>query len=457
MCCVLNKVKGVNYKMDKLDNELERIFSKDINVPNKCRNALKNALYTKETSKNSKYAFFKTFATLCVGIILISSVVVATNYNKIINYFGLGNGIDTAVENGYIEETNMNYVTSFSTLEDGEKAIILSNTKTNVKIDNFLMDDLNLSVNFDFEFDETINETVNFNNIRNIELRDLIITDEENRIIYSKATKEVFDEYCKKNDLPYIFGEFNENYMNNGLNSFIKYRDQATNQINLIYNMYADGYPKSKTLKFSFSEILITEIDKEEIEKNTILVGEWNIIVEIPEKMYKRQTIPYRVVSCSNEDFKITTAFATDTGFEIGIIINNMEKPEYYLQLLDEEIKKEIDEGKITEAEAEERGNELLKTTKYKTLMSEWRPIEDTPIAELGIENIEATSYLENEKGKKFEKSLSPTRRQDANFIDGNRFSYYETFKLTKYEITNKLKVQIMFKGEPIVIELEKY
>ena len=167
----------------------------------------------------------------------------------------------------------MNYIASSSTLEDEEKATILSNIKTNVKIDNFLMDDLNLSVNFDFEFDEAINETVNFNHIRNIELRDLIITDEENRIIYSKVTKDVFDEYCKKNDLPYIFGEFNENYMNNGLNSFIKYRDQATNQINLIYNMYADGYPKSKILKFNFSEILITEMDEKGIEKNTILAG----------------------------------------------------------------------------------------------------------------------------------------------------------------------------------------
>lgn len=443
--------------MDELDNELERIFSKDINVPNKCRNALKNALYAKEKSKIGKYVFLKTVITSCVGIILISGVVVATNYNKIINYFGLGNGIGTAVESGYIEEPNMNYIASSSTLEDEEKATILSNIKTNIKIDKFLMDDLNLSVNFDFEFDEAINETVNFNNIRNIELRDLIITDEENRIIYCKATKDVFDEYCKKYDLPYIFGEFNENYMNNGLNSFIKYRDQATNQINLIYNMYADGYPKSKKLKFNFSKILITEMDEKGIEKNTILTGEWNINVDVPEKMYKRQTIPYKVVSCSNEDFNITTAFATDTGFEIGIIINNMEKPEYYLQILDEEIKKEINEGKITEAEAEERGNALLKTTKYQTLMAEWRPIEDTPTAELEVENIEVTSYVETEVGEKFEKSLSPSRRQDANFIDGNRFSYYETFELTKYETTDKLKVKIMFKGEPIVIELERY
>lgn len=442
--------------MDELDNELKKILSKDIKVPNKCRNVLKNALYTKEKSKINKYVFAKIMATSCIGFILISGVVVATNYDKIINYFGLGKGINTAVKSGYIEETNMNYISSDSTLQDEANATILDNIKTNVKIDNFLMDDLILSVNFDFEFDEAINETVNFNDIKNIELRDLIITDEENRIIYCKATKDVFDEYCKKNDLPYVFGEFNENYMNNGLNSFIKYRDQETNQISLNYNMYADGYPKSKKLKFNFSKILIKELDENEIEKTTILTGEWNINIDVPEKMYNRQTIPYKVASCSNNDFNITTAFATDTGFEIGIIIDNMEKPEDYLQIVDEEIEKEINEGKITEAEIDERRNILLRTSKYQDLIAQWKPIEDTPHIELEAENIEDTSYVENNKGEKFEKSLSPSRRQDANFIDGNKFSYYETFELTKYEITDKLKVQIMFKGEPVIIELEK-
>lgn len=390
----------------------------------------------------------------CIALSM-TGVVFATNYNKIINYFGLGNGIDTAVENDYIEVPNMDYISSSSTLDDETNATILNNIKTNVKIDNFLMDDLNLCVNFDFEFDETINETVSFNDIRNIELRDLIVTDEENRIIYCKATKDIFDEYCKKNNLPYIFGEFSENYMNNGLNSFITYRDSTTNQICLNYNMYADGYPKSKKLSFNFSNILIKE-EINEIEKTTILTGDWSINVNVPEKMYNRKTIPYKVVSCSNNDFNITTAFVTDTGFEIGIIINNMEKPEDFLNILNEEIKKEINEGKITETEIQERSNILLRTPKYENLIAQWHPVEDTPHAELNVENIEDTSYVENEKGEKFEKSLSPARRQDANFIDGNKFSYYETFELTKYDMTDKLKVQIMFKGEPIIIKLEK-
>lgn len=384
-------------------------------------------------------------------IFSMTGVVFASNYNKIINYFGLGKGIDTAVEMGYIENPNMNYISSDSALVNEANMTILDNIKTNVKIDNFLMDDLILSVDFDFEFDEEINRTVSFNNIKNIELRDLIIADEENRIIYSMTTMEIFNEYCKNHNLPYKFGEFNENYMNNGLNSFIKYHNEETNKIGLIYNICSEGFPKSKKLKFNFSKILI-----EGIEKNIILTGDWEINVDVPEKMYNRQSISYKLVNCSNKDFNITTAFVNNTGFEIGIIIDNVEKPENYLQIVNEEIKKEIDEGKITEAEIEERRNILLRTEKYQNLIAQLRPIEDTPHTELNIKDIQDTSYVETENKEKFEKSLSPTRRQNANFIDGNKFSYYETFELTKYNTTDKLKVQIMFKGEPIIIELEK-
>lgn len=392
--------------------------------------------------------------TVCLTISM-TGIVFATNYEKITNYLGLGHGVDTAIENNYIEVPKMDYTTSYSTLEDESNAIILNNIKTNVKIDTFLMDDLNLSVNFNLEFDEEINKSINLNNIRKIELRDLIITDEQNRIIYSMTTKEVFEEYCKNHSLQYTFGEFNENYMNNGLNCFIKYRYPTTNKISLVYNMYADGFPKSQKLNFTFSKILIKELDENEKEKSTILTGDWNINLNVPEKMYNRNSISYKVISCSNNDFDITTAFATDTGFEVGIIIDNMKTPESYLQLSSEEIKKEIIEGKITEAEIEERRNELLNTPKYQNLMAQWNPIEDDPHADLNL-NIENTSYIENENGEKFEKSLSPSRRQDSNFIDGNKFSYYETFELTKYNITNKLKMQIMFKGKPVIIEFEK-
>lgn len=404
-----------------------------------------------KTNENKpKFKKLIGIAAACI-IVSISGVAVATNYNRIINYFGLGKGVDSAIENGYIENPNMNYISSQSTLESASNATILSDLEVNTKIDDFLMDDLNLSVNFNLRFDEKLN----IDNVESIELQDLIVTDEENRIICCMATKEVFDEYCKENNLPYVYGEFNENYINNGLNSFIKYRNSTNNQINLIYNIYADQFPRSQKLKFSFSKILLKEFYNEE-EKNTILTGSWEINVNVPETMYNRQNVTYKVTSCSNQNFNITTAFASDTGFEIGIIISEVPKPQNYLQVLNEQIEQELSEGKITESEVEERKDTLLRTSKYQELIDQYYPMEDTPLAESDKTNIEETSYIENENGEKFEKSLSPSRRQDANFIEGNKFSYYETFELTKYELTNKLKLQLIFKGEPVIIELEK-
>lgn len=405
--------------------------------------------------KNKNRNILRVFITAIASVILCSGVVFAVNFNKIINYFGLGEGINTATNNGYIEMPDENYIQSNTTLEDENNVIILDDLKTNVKISEFLMTDLNLSVNFDFEFDKEINETVSLKDIKDIDLQDLIITDEENRIVYSKTTKERFDEFCKSHNLPYTFGEFNENYMNNGVNKFVNERDLTTNKMILTYNMYAEGFPKSKKLKFDFTKILIKEMINDKIGKNIILTGEWNINVDVPEKMYNREIISYKVKSCSNKDFKITTAFATNTGFEIGIIIDNMEKPTepHWMIWVDQEIKKELNEGKITESEVDNRKNELQKSTKYQEVISQWKPINDVSTNGETIENI---SFVENEKGKKFIKSLNAGRKQEYNFIDGNKFNYYETYELTRYDVTNRLKMQIMFKGEPVIIELEK-
>ena len=51
---------------------------------------------------------------------------------------------------------------------------------------------------------------------------------------------------------------------------------------------------------------------------------------------------------------------------------------------------------------------------------------------------------------------MSPSRRQDSNFIDGDKYSFYETFGLTTKEATNTLKVRVLFKNKPYIIELKK-
>ena len=51
---------------------------------------------------------------------------------------------------------------------------------------------------------------------------------------------------------------------------------------------------------------------------------------------------------------------------------------------------------------------------------------------------------------------MSPSRRQDGNYIEGDKYSFFETFGLTPSEATDKLKVKVLFKNVQYTIELER-
>ena len=71
-------------------------------------------------------------------------------------------------------------------------------------------------------------------------------------------------------------------------------------------------------------------------------------------------------------------------------------------------------------------------------------------------ENIENITYIENENGQKFTAGYSASRKQNSNFIDGDKYNFYETFELTPGDATDKLKVRVMYNDKPYIIELER-
>lgn len=429
-------------------------------------NNFKQEVTNEHTLKNEwrGYAMKKKWiAGLCTGFILVSGVVVTANFDKIIGTFGLGKGIDSAVNNGYIAETNMNSIESNSQITDKNKGIILEDIKVGTKIDDFLMDDLNISTHFTFEIDTKINKTIDLDNLKSIELNDLIVTDENDNILYC-MDRETFDNYCKKNNLNYKFEESNEHYYNCGLNNFIERHNKENGTINFVYNMYTgdESFPKSKKLNFKFSTITLKKADYLENENSIINVkGDWNMEFDVPEQMYNRQTISYKVVSCEEPDFKITNATVSNTGFELGIIISNIPKPEEPQLLKD--LRQEMIDGKISNDEYNRiRNKEQIyreASEKYLKMLTPITTIYLNTHVEDGItkvDKIEHVTYVENENGKKFESTMSPGRRQDGNFIDGDKFSFYETFGLTTYDATDKLKVRVLYKDKPVIIELER-
>ena len=80
------------------------------------------------------------------GIMLASGVAFGFNSEEIISYIkGLGKGIDTAANNGYIEKVDMETIKQDTTVKND----IMDNVNVGAKIDDFIMDDYNLSVKFD--------------------------------------------------------------------------------------------------------------------------------------------------------------------------------------------------------------------------------------------------------------------------------------------------------------------
>ena len=168
-----------------MDNqELLKKFKINVAV-NQFKNEYTNKHTLKEEIKWRKYAMKrKLIAGLCGGFILISGVVFAANYDKIVETFFLGKGLDDAAQKGYIANPDMDQIGSNTTATDQITGITLDNINVNAKIEDFLMDDLNISTHFTFEIDTKINETFDLDILRYIELKDLIVTDEENKILY---------------------------------------------------------------------------------------------------------------------------------------------------------------------------------------------------------------------------------------------------------------------------------
>ncbi len=211
-------------------------------------------LFKNDKEKGVSLMKKKIIATACASLILVSGIAFATTFKKTNNSDrGLGNGIDTAIENGYISNTNVE-ITDNNAVGTNTESII-ENIKTKIKIENFFMDDVNLSTQILFEFNDSIKNIVNLDRA-SIELPDLIVRDDENRIIYGGYDQVRFKEYCERNNLNYTFCDFNDNYMPCGVNSFEVMRDAKSNSMRIMYNMYTSGtYPKSKKLYFSFKTI----------------------------------------------------------------------------------------------------------------------------------------------------------------------------------------------------------
>lgn len=443
---------------------------KDNNIlKEKVKSKIAISKFREENIAMKKNLFFNKKMALVASfiIVILTSVVFAENIqNFITEKFYFGEGLETAIENGYIANSEMDFSYSDVTVKNAVDDEILDNFKVGIKVNNYLMNDNQITIDFEIQFDEKIKKYINFDkqdyeNFGSIVFTDLAILDNENKLILFKGNENKFYNICENYSLDYKYQEFNENYLNTSSNSLVTEINSEANSLKLtcvfgnINNM-----PNSKELILSFDEITFTPKLAENNENDVILTGNWNFNLELPEYMYNRESILYKVTNCENENFDVYKAELTDTGFEIGLLISNIEKPTMPEKLSQKEA--EIMENNPTGYSINNRDDFLqLYGEEFEEMYIDyWNKMFPVRIKNfVGVSWINGTEgcYILNSDGKKFEVSSSMYKPSHiSDFIEGNKYDYSETFDMTKYDATSKITVIIDFYGTPVKIEMEQ-
>jgi hypothetical protein len=226
-----------------------------------------------------------------------------------------------------------------------------------------------------------------------IDIYDLKVVNEKNETVF--VTREL--EAKEKQEMYKTEEEARKNY--DGYEGAYSANHTQINDNEIIYHLTATGnneeFPVSKKLKVKFSKIRKIYW-KNGKEKNMMYIGDWNYELDVPSEMAKSNIKQYKLVSISDKNYKLESAKVSNTAFKI--YLTNCEGIAW-------------------------NDNECVETS----------------------------------DGKKF----YPAHRSDGDglisFNEAGEVTYYNTFNLTNYDATDKLKVHLFKEnGEEVIVELEQ-
>lgn len=394
--------------MKDIDSQIKKDLSADLPLPESFTNMVRNTIKSQKNKKQKKKVIMlKTMAAACACILVTTSLVFAKDITKFINTFWKENkGIDTAIENGYIHQPNREYTESKG---------------TKIRVNEFLMDENNLCLTFSLK----PKEGINLNKIQKIDFSDMIITDENKRILYCED-KNTFEEYSKKNELDNVWKEESETNINSGSNWFIQSKSET--EIQLVYNLYASQFPQSKKINIHMTQIILF-LQEDKSEENITLTGDWELTIDVPKEFYQSEKIVYQVKECNDPNIKSSkiTVSETNTKFEMEI----EEKAELPYEMTDDEETKERKINEYIEKQNQESFEDYQNRKKFKN------------------------EYIENEKREKFYSTSSSM--ENSGYSNNNKgIKYWQTFTLTKFQATDELIVHITYQGDEIIIKAVK-
>lgn len=375
-------------KIDEIDEMFLKYFSQNNETPNIVEEKIKSAL-THDKKSNRTILTIKKIIAIIVGFFTITGSIVFANDIKtlVLNLFkyNVGSGVNTAIENNYFQKYNLNYCES---------------NGVRIDIDSVIMDDTNL----DICFKTNLKNLYDVSSVYNIYLSNLIIKDEENRIIFAEfSNTEKYQEFCKENNLTMDYR--NIAYSNGAYSSIISKKDEY--DVFFTYTINSEQFPKSKKLYISFDEVILKGINKNILENYE---GDWNIELELPEKFYNRDTLSYIISDSNDDNIRIIKFLISNTCTKI-----------------------------------------LLQTKVDKEIVD--RVYDDSLIPIVYIEN----EYIENEKGIKYYPQATNDGDGGHSISRDGILNYCQTFKLTQFDATENLKIVLpTYDNREIIINLKK-
>jgi len=367
-----------------LQDSVKNNFEIPLKVKYRIDNTLKNK--NKQIWRNN-YMKKKVIGAICAVSVLASGFVFADDIKVAVKSLFGGNtseGVDIAVNNGYIANANTEIQSA-----DGIK----------ISVASFVMDDDNFAMNFNIALDEKYD----LDEFDGIYFDDLKIVDETGKTVF--VTHEHDDRFEYQG--AYSFG--------------INKTCERNFTVSLVATGNPEAFPKSKKLTVTFTKITSSKLvypnNVEQKERKTY-EGNWEFKLDVPEEFYTRETVIYKVKSCSEQGIDISSIQATlsNTAFKVFIPEIKTDKIDY----------------------------DLLHTSTPKSIYDK-----------IALQK----EYVETSDGKRFE----PAGRSDGDggyslpSGESRIIDYHQTFDLTKYDMAGEITVHIFTnKGEEIIIEFEK-
>lgn len=271
-------------KPDAFDEMLFNYFDKkDENIPLSTQNTIKNALKNTHKQKNISFTMLKRIAIFIIsfGIIITTTVYAKDIINFLTSIFTNSNsGIDTAVENGYVQNVDMDFIEC---------------NDVGVKIDYILMDDHNLDISFVYKY---YDETSSFNSLT---FSNLTIKDEQDNILCLMS--ENSSDLTKINKI-----------IGTSIKSVAEPIFIDANTIKESLLITAENFPISKTLYIDISEMVL------KAENNTINIkGNWNFCINLENNFVSRISNEYNYTASPYIDNMYISLTNTSLNLELQL------------------------------------------------------------------------------------------------------------------------------------------